>query len=106
MLITKAGSKLAVGAMNHENNHIAKKIFDLKGHVGERVRVHIDTEGRYTVKTNPRQKLLVCEIDIPARKYVHTQKVVHGITVVESKEKELKLGEIHMIEYQKGVNKI
>ena len=106
MVITKTGSKLTVGAMNHENNPIAKKIFDLNGNKGERVRVHIDTDGNYTTETNPRQKLLVCEIDIPERKYIHTQKVVNGVTVVESKEKELKLEGIPMIEYKKGANKI
>jgi uncharacterized protein (UPF0333 family) len=101
--ITKSGSKLTVGAMNHETKNIAKKIFDLKDHKGERVRVHIGTDGKYTIGTNSRQKLLVCEIDIPERKYVHTEKVVNGETVVESSEKELKLGEITMIEHLKEV---
>jgi hypothetical protein len=103
MSITKSGTKLTVGAMNHESKAIAKKIFDLKDHKGERVRVHIDVNGKYTIETNSRQKLLVCELDIPARRYVHTEKVVNGETVVESSEKELKLGEITMIEYLKEV---
>lgn len=101
MIITKSGSKLTIGAMNHESESIAKKIFDLKDHKGERVRVHIDTDGKYTIETNSRQNLLVCELDIPERKYEHTQKIVDGETVVESKEKELKLGGIAMIGYLK-----
>jgi hypothetical protein len=103
MIITKSGSRLAVGAMNYKGKTIAKMIFDLKDHKGERVRVHIDTDGKYTIETNSRQKLLVCELDIPERKYVHTEKQVNGETVVESSEKELKLGEIAMVEYLKEV---
>lgn len=106
MIITKSGSKLTVGAMNHDNKPVAKMIFDLKEHKGERIRVHIGTDGKYTVATKARQKLLVCELDLPERKYVHTQKIVGGEPVVESKEQELKLGEITMIEYLKEVKNI
>lgn len=104
--ITKSDSKLTVGAMNHESKNIAKKIFDLEDHKGERVRVHIDPDGKYTIETKSRQKLLVCELDIPERKYVHTVKIVDGETIVESSEKELKLEEIPMTEYVKEVKKI
>lgn len=103
--ITKAGSKLTVGAMDYEDKPIAKRIFDLKDHKGERVRVHIGADGEYTVETRPTQNLLVCEIDIPKRKYVHTNKIVNGETIVESSEKELKLGEVSMIEYLKEEEK-
>ena len=103
--ITRSGSKLTVEAMKHENANIAKRIFDLSDHKGERVRVHIDTEGKYTVETKPRQALLVCELDVPMREYTHTVKIVAGETVVESKEKALKLGEIKMIEYLKEERK-
>lgn len=99
--ITKSGSKLTVGSMDYEGKNVAKKIFDLKDHKGERVRVHIDTDCEYTIVTNPRQKLLVCEMDIPMREYVHTQKVVDGETIVESKEKALKLEKVIMIDYLK-----
>lgn len=105
MAITKSGSKLIVGAMNRKGKTIAKKIFDLKDHKGERVRVHIDPEGQYTTESKPTQKLLVCELDIPALEYEHTEKIVNGETVVETKEKELKLGAITMIEYLKEVEK-
>jgi hypothetical protein len=103
MIITKSGSKLTIGAMNYNGNIIAESIFDLKDHKGERIRVHIDTSGKYTVETKPRQELLICELDIPERRYIHTQKIVNGETVVESSEKELKLGEITMKEYVKEV---
>ena len=103
--ITRSGSKLTVEAMKHENANIAKRIFDLSDHKGERVRVHIDTEGKYTVETKPRQALLVCELDVPMREYTHTVKIVAGETVVESKEKALKLEEIKMIEYLKEEGK-
>ena len=99
--ITKSGSKLTVGAMKHEGKDIAKRIFDLKDHRGERLRVHINTDGVYSVKTKSRQNLLVCELDIPEREFAHTEKIVDGETVTESKEKALKLEELTMKEYLK-----
>ena len=99
--IVKSDSKLTVGAMDYKSKNIAKRILDLKDHKGERVRVHIDTEGKYTIDIKSRQELLVCEIDVPEREYVHTEKIVDGETVVESSEKELKLGGIAMAEYLK-----
>lgn len=99
--ITKSGSKLTVGAMNYEGKIVTKRIFDLKEHKGERVRVHIDTDGKYTIEMKSKQKLLVCEIDVPMREYVHTERIVDGETIVESNEKELKLGGIAMMEYLK-----
>ena len=103
--ITKSGSKLTVGTMNYESKIVTKRIFDLKEHKGERVRVHIDTDGKYTIEMKSKQKLLVCEIDVPECEYVHTEKIVDGETIVESKEKELKLGGIAMIDYIKEVIK-
>ena len=103
--ITRSGSKISTGAMKYESKNIAKRIFDLSDHKGERVRVHIDTEGKYTVETKPRQVLLVCELDVPMREYTHTVRIVAGETVVESKEKALKLEEIKMIEYLKEEGK-
>ena len=101
--ITKSGSKLTVGAMVYKVKPIAKRIFDLKDHKGERVRVHIDMDGKYTIGIKSRQELLVCEIDVPEREYVHTEKIIDGETIVESNEKEQKLGGIAMIEYLKEV---
>ena len=99
--ITKSGSKLTVGAMDYEGKPIAKRIFDLKGHKDKRVRVHIDTDGKYTTDIKSRQNLLVCEIDVPEREYVRTEKIVDGETIAESSEKERKLGGISVIEYLK-----
>ena len=104
--VTKSGSKLTVEAMDYKTKAVAKRIFDLNDHKGERVRVHINTDGRYTIDIKSRQNLLVCEIDVPEREYVHTERIADGETVVESNEKELKLGGIQMIEYlKKEVNR-
>ena len=97
--ITKSGSKLTVGSMTFKGKQIAKKIFDLKEHKGERVRAYIDLDGKYTIETKSRQGLLVCELDIPSREYEHTEKLVNGEVVTESKEKALKLGAIALTEY-------
>lgn len=104
--ITKSGSKLTVGAMKNKGRDVAKKIFDLKDNKGERVRVHISTDGEYSIETKPRQNLLVCELDIPEREYLHTEKIVDGVTIVESSEKEVKLGGISMIKYLNEVSVI
>lgn len=106
MTVTKSGSKLTTEAMNYEGKETPKKIFALEGHKGERIRVHIGVDGKYTIETNSRQKLLICELDIPKRKYIHTQKIIAGETIVESKEKELKLENISMKEYLKEAKKI
>jgi hypothetical protein len=97
--ITKSGSKLTVGAMNYRGKSIAKKIFELKSHGGERVRVHIGFDNKLTIESRPTQKEIICELDLPQREYEHTEKIVDGETVVESKEKELKLDEIAVKEY-------
>ena len=99
--ITKFGSKLIVEAMKFKKKNTVKKTFDLEKHKGERVRVHINTDGEYSIDTKARQNLLVCELELPEREYEHTKKVINGETVIESKEKKLKLGEISMIEYVK-----
>ena len=99
--VTKSGSKLTVGAMKYEGKNITRRVFDLKDHKGERVRVHIDTDGLYSVEIKPRQNLLVCELDIPEREFTHTETIVDGETVTESKEKALKLEELTMKEYLK-----
>ena len=105
MGITKSGSKLTVGAMKYKGKNITKKIFDLKEHKGERVRVHIGDDNKLTIESRPTQKEIICELDLPQREYVHTKKIVNGETVVESIEKELKLGGIAMKEYLKEGDK-
>jgi len=102
--ITRSGSKLTVGAMKYEDKSIAKKIFDLKGLEGERVRVHIDNDGKYTIESRQTQKLLVCELDIPEKEYVYiktTEKDENGEYIIETKEKELELEKVGMKEYLK-----
>ncbi len=107
--ITKSGSKVTVGVMEYAGIHIPGKAFDLKSHNGERIRVHINNDNKLTIETKPTQKLLVCELDIPERKYIHTktaEKDEKGEYIIETKEKELKLEEIEMKEYPKEVMKI
>ena len=104
--ITKSGSKITVGAMMYESKSIAKNIFDLKGHEGERVRVYIGNDYRYNIETISTQELLVCELDIPEKQYEHTkttEKDDRGEYVIETTEKELKLEEVEMKEYLKEV---
>jgi hypothetical protein len=100
--ITKSGSKITIGAMKHEGKSIIKKIFDLKGHEGERVRVHIDNDGKYTVESRPTQKLLICELDIPEKVLVHTKttkKDENGEFIIKTEEKTLDLSKVEMKEY-------
>ena len=104
--ITKVSSKITVGAMKYEGKNIAKKIFDLKGHEGERIRVYVGNDNKLTIETRPTQKLLVCELDIPEKQYEHTKttkKDDRGEYIIETKEKELKLEEVEMKEYLKEV---
>jgi len=101
--ITKSGSKITVNAMEYKGN-IVKKIFDFKGHEGERIRVHIGNDGKYIIETRPTQKLLICELDIPEKQYVYTkteEKDENGEYIIEQKEKELELEKVEMKEYLK-----
>jgi hypothetical protein len=104
--ITKSGSKITIGAMKHEGKSIIKKIFDLKGHEGERVRVHIDNDGKYTVESRPTQKLLVCELDVPTKKIISVdtgKKDEFEQPIMESKEQEVDLSKVEIKEYPKEV---
>ena len=92
--------------MKHEGKSIAEQTFDLKGHEGERIRVYIGNDDRYTIESRPTQKLLICELDVPEKEYVHTKtakKDDNGEYIIETKEKELKLEEVKMKEYLKEV---
>ena len=104
--ISKSGSKITVGAMKYEGKTIAKKTFDLKGHKGERVRVHIGNDYNYTIKTRQIQKLLVCELDVPAKKIISVdtgKKDKFKQPIMESKEQELDLSKAEIKEYPKEV---
>jgi len=107
-IITKSGSKLIVGGMKHEGKSIAKKVFDLKSHQGEIVRVYIGNDYNYTIEIRSTQKLLICELDIPEKGYVHTktkEKDDRGEYIMETKEKELKLEKVKIKDYKKEVKK-
>ena len=104
--ISKSGSKLTVGATKYEGKSIAKKIFDLKGHKGERVRVHVGHDNKLTIESRLTQKEIICELDVPEKQYKHTKttkKDDKGEYIIETKEKELKLEEVEMKEYLKEV---
>ena len=106
--ITKIGSKVTIGAIEYKGKSILGKIFDLKEHKGERIRVHINNDNKLIIESRPTQKLLVCELDIPKRGYIHTkttEKDEKGEYIIETKEKELKLEEVEMKEYLKEVKK-
>lgn len=100
--INKSGSKISIGAMKYEGKSIAKKTFDLKGHEGERIKVHIGNDDKYTIESRPTQKLLICELDVPAKEYENiltTEKDENGEFIVEQKEKELELSKVGMKRY-------
>ena len=102
--ITKLGSKITVGIIKYKSKNIEKKTFDLKGHEGERIRVHIDTDNKLTIESKPKQEEIICELDVPEKQYEHiktTKKDDRGEYIIETKEKELKLEEVDMKEYPK-----
>ena len=98
----KINSKITVGAMEYEGESILSRIFDLKGHEGERVRVHIDNDNTLTIESRPTQKLLICELDIPEKILVHTKttkKDENGEFIIKTEEKALDLSKVEMKEY-------
>ena len=100
--ITRLNSKVTVGAMDYGKVAIPGNIFDLQSHRGERIRVHIGDDNKLTVESRPTQKLLICELDVPETKYVHTKttkKDDNGEYIIETKEKELDLSKVEMKEY-------
>ena len=96
--------------MEYEGKNIAKEIFDLKGHEGERIRVHIDNDNKLTIDSRPTQKLLICELDIPEIELVHTKttkKDENGEFIIKTEEKALDLSKVEMKEYlEEEVKKI
>ena len=108
--IIKSNSKVTIGAMEYKGESIPSKTFDLKEHKGERIRVHIDNDNKLTIESRPTQKLLVCELNIPAIELVHTKttkKDENGEYIIETKEKALDLSKVEMKEYlEEEVKKI
>lgn len=102
--ITKRKSKITVGGIKHKNVNVPEKTFDLKNHSGERIRTYIGNDDILNIENRPRQKLLVCELDVPKRIFVHTKtkkKDGRGEFIVETKETELDLAKVEMKEYLK-----
>jgi hypothetical protein len=98
----KINSEITIGALEYEDKNIAERIFDLKGHTGERIRVHIDNDNKLTIETRPTQKLLICELDIPEKVLVHTKttkKDENGEFIVKTTEKVMDLSKVEMKEY-------
>lgn len=102
----KSNSKVTIGAMEYEGESILSKIFDLKGHEGERIRVHIGDDNKLTIETRPTQKLLVCELDVPTKKTISVdtgKKDEFEQPIMESKEQEVDLSKVEIKEYPKEV---
>jgi len=100
--ITVSGSKLTIGAMKYEGKSISKKTFDLRGFEGKRVRVHIGNDYRYTIGSNPTQKLLICELDVPEKRMITVdtgEKDEFGEPIMETKEQELDLKGVKIVKY-------
>ena len=100
--ISMLGSELAIPAMKNNGKTITEKIFDFKGHEGERARVHIGEDGKFTIETRARQNLLICELDIPKKIFlqVDSGEVDElGDPIFESQEKELDITEVTLKEY-------
>ena len=100
--ITKSGSKITIGAMEYADKSILAKTFDLKERKGERIRVHIGDDNKLTIESRQTQKLLICELDVPKKDWVHaktTKKDENGEYIVETTEKELDLSKVEMKEY-------
>ena len=100
--ITKTGTKVTIGAIEYKGKSILGELFDLKEHKGERIRVYIGNDNKLTIESRPTQKLLVCELDVPKREYIHiktTKKDEKGEYIIETKEKELDLSKVEMKEY-------
>jgi hypothetical protein len=98
----RLGSKLAMQAMKNKGENVAGKIFDFKGHEGERARVHIGEEGKFTIETRARQSLLICELDIPKRVFMQVDSGEvddFGDHIFESREKDLDITKVMLKEY-------
>lgn len=100
--IERVSSTLKVGAMKNEDKNIPSKKFDLLGHEGERVRVHVGEDDRLTIETRAKQKRLVCELDVPEKKWLYEQTGEvddSGEPVIESREAPLDITKVTLKEY-------
>lgn len=107
--IGRLGSKLSVGTMKNKEIDIPGKEFDLTGHEGERVRIHIGEDNNLTVETRAKQNILVCELDVPEKEWEHIdtgEMDDFGEPIIESKVKTLDITKVSMKEHIKEVQKI
>jgi hypothetical protein len=88
--------------MKNEGKNILSKNFELLGHEGERIRVHVGEEDQLTIETRAKQKRLVCELDVPEKKWLHEKTRAvddFGEPIIESKEKQLDITKATLKEY-------
>ena len=100
--IARLGSKLTLEEVKYGKENFAGKEFDLSGHEGERARVHAGEDGELTIETRARQKVLVCELDVP--EIVFEQEDTgevddHGEKIYRSKKKDLDITTVNLKEY-------
>lgn len=102
--IVRSGPKLAVPTMANKGKSVTGKTFNFKGHEGERARVHIGEDGKFTIETRPRHSLLVCELDIPEKVFTRVDSGEvddFGEHIFESREKDLDITKVTLKEYMR-----
>ena len=107
--VIRLGSKLTVQAMKNKGESVADKMFDFKGHEGERARVHIGEDNKFTIETRARQNLLICELNIPKKVFVQVDSGGvddFGKPIFESREKDLDITKVSLKEYMKEESEV
>jgi hypothetical protein len=105
MEITTKGSRLVIGAMKYDGKDVAEKKFDLESRKGETIRVHIDIDNEYTIDIKPRQKVLVCELDVPKQSFESkdTGKIdSEGKKIYKAVRRKVKLSGVQLKKYNIG----
>lgn len=95
-------SELTMPAMTNKGKSITGKVFDFKSHEGERVRVHIGEDDKFTIETRVRQNLLICELDVPQKIFLQVDSGEvdeFGKPMLVSKEKDLDITKVTLKEY-------
>lgn len=108
-LLTRSGSELTMQAMKNKGENVAGKMFDFKGHEGERARVHIGEDNKFTIETRARQSLLICELNIPKKVFVQVDSGEvddFGKPIFESREKDLDITKVSLKEYMKEESEV
>ena len=100
--VGRIGSKLTVQPMKNNGKNVTGKIFDFKGHEGERARVHITKDGKFTIETRANQSLLICELNIPKKVFLQVDSGEvddFGEPIFKSEEKALDITKVTLKEY-------